>query len=59
MFKFLLDVFCYEPIIGLCGINGSKKYKLYKNKHSKLFRKCAYECSFNSQKFIDPIAYRL
>ncbi len=56
MFKFFIDVFCKDTIIGLSSFENIKKNKLYKNKYNKT----SFKKNFHSKKnFIDPIACHL
>ena len=52
MFKFLIEIFCKDTVIGLCPFEDIFSRKPYKNRQNSLFSK-KYK---NSKSFIDPIA---
>lgn len=67
MFKFIIDIFCKDTVVGLTDID-EKKYnrhnikremRLYKNIYSPLFKKEIENTKKFKDKFTDPIAYRL
>ncbi len=56
MFKFFIDVFCKDTIIGLSGFNDIRTNRIYKNNCKTLFSANKHRQKKN---FIDPIVCRL
>ncbi|MCD7779377.1 MAG: hypothetical protein LUH05_01740 [Candidatus Gastranaerophilales bacterium] len=58
MFKFIIDIFCKDTVIGLSEFNDSIKKENYDKKFSKLFGSKENDLNINSM-FIGPCVYRL
>lgn len=58
MFKFFIDVFCKDTIIGLNICDDIRKNRIYKNKYIRLFINDKNLIS-KEKNFIDPIACHL
>ncbi len=54
MFKFIIDIFCKDTIIGLSQFENIRKNSIYKNKYSSLFKEKKNICNFT-----DRYAYHL
>ena len=59
MFKFIIDIFCKDTIIGLSAFEDIKPRRIYKNKHKKLFKEKHDNVVRFYNPFIDPYACRL
>ncbi len=59
MFKFIIDIFCKDTIIGLSDFADIRPNRIYKNKYNNLFSlKRKNKVRFINP-FTDPIACRL
>ena len=59
MFKYIIDIFCKDTVVGLSDFDDIKKNTIYKNKYSSLFN-IRKEYKLNSKTFsIDQFAYHL
>ncbi len=57
MFKFIIEVFCKDTIVGLSQFSSDGSLPVFKNKHRNLFRVKKNKYSLNN--FTDPIVCRL
>ncbi len=56
MFKYIIEIFCKDTIIGLSDFSDIRAVGIYKNRHKSLFKN---KNKLYMKYFTDPIACRL
>lgn len=56
MFKYIIEIFCKDTIIGLSDFSEIRAGRIYKNRHKSLFKN---KNKFYMNYFTDPIACHL